>query len=344
MSDAIRVGFCGAGGVVHNHLAAIARLDGLTATAISSRTLKSARAMARRYHLPAAYDDHRRVIASPEVDLVFIAAPNYQHAPLALAAFAAGKHVMVEKPLACTVAEARAMVTAAKHARRRLFYAEQLPLAPKSVMIAEAARAGRFGEINSVRQVERHGGPHSPWFFQKKTAGGGVLMDLGCHSIAVILDILRDRRVERIAAVTRTYWHTHGNVEDFSHVRLHFTGGVIGIAENSWCKHGAMDSITEIFGREGYVYADLCNRGSGLHVYTTKGALNRREGLPGWRFPQYDPLYENGYLAQLEAMRNTLRDGAPAPQTGEDGLRVMRIMDAAYRSAAQDGKPLRVSL
>jgi len=335
----IRIGICGAGNIVANHLGAIARVEGLRATAVSSRTSKSARAIARQFGVPAAYDDHRRTIESPDVDVVLVATPNYQHAPLALAALAAGKHVMVEKPLAMNVAEARRMVAAAARAGRHLFYAEQLPQAPKSVMLAAAARAGAFGDIYLVRQIERHHGPYSPWFFQKETAGGGVLMDLGCHSISVILDILAGRAIESVSAVTRRFVHTQGDVEDFAIVQLRFAGGVVGVAENNWCKPGGMDSITEICGTKGSVWGDLF-KGSGLTVFLEHGALGHRGGQGGWHFPQYDRLWENGYISQFEALRATLRDGAPAPQTGADGLRVMRIMAAAYTSAARDGRPV----
>jgi predicted dehydrogenase len=339
--DDIRIGFCGAGKIVETHLGALQRVAGLRALAISSRTLKSARALATRFGVPAAFDDHRCVIESPDVDLVFVAAPNYQHAPLTLAALAAGKHVIVEKPLAMNVREGARMLTAARRAERHLFYAEQLPLAPKSVMLANAVREGAFGEVFMARQIERHAGPYSPWFFRKKTAGGGVLMDLGCHSISVLLGLFAGRELKAVAATTRTFVHKHGDVDDFSMVTLHFAGGAIAIAENNWCKLGGMDSITEIYGTKGSVCADLF-KGSGLTAFLEKGELGHRGGEGGWHFPQYDPLYENGYIAQFEAVRATLRDGAPAPQTGVQGLRVMLIMEAAYKSAARGGATVRL--
>ncbi len=346
MSDSrqpIRIGFCGAGKIVETHLGALARVDGMVATAIASRTLKSARKLARRFEIPHASDDHQRLIDSPDVDLVFVATPNYLHAPLVIAAAEAGKHVAVEKPLAITLAAGKRMVAAARRNRVHLFYAEQLPLAPKSVAVAAAARAGEFGEIYLVKQTERHGGPYSPWFFRQETAGGGVLMDLGCHSISVILDILPDRPIEAVAAMTRTFRHTHGDVEDFAQVRLEFEGGAVGLVENSWCYLGGFESVTEINGSKGNLVADL-GKGSGVTAYIERDHLGRRAGSGGWHSPQYDPHWENGYVAQFEAMRETVQAGAPYPQTGEDGLRVLRIMLAAYKSAAGGGRPLKVSL
>lgn len=343
-TEPIRLGICGAGKIVDTHLAALARLNGFRAVAVSSRTLKSARALAERFGIGQAYGDHRRIVESPEVDLVLIAVPNYQHAALSIAALRAGKHVLVEKPLAATVGEAREMVRAAKRAGRWLFYAEQLPLAPKSQAVARAAQAGLVGNIYMVRQIERHAGPHSPWFFKKEFAAGGVLMDLGCHSISTVLDILPGRRVESVSAVTRQFVHRPGDVEDFALLQMRFAGGIVGVVEDNWCHPGGMDCLTEVFGDRGSICADL-KKGSGLRVYSEKGSwADPAVGPGGWQFPPTDPLLDNGYLAQFAAVENTLRTGAPAPQTGVEGLRVMRIMEAAYRSAAKDGRPVRVSL
>ena len=307
----IRVGICGAGHIVPNHAQAIARTDGVELVAISSRTMASARKMARQCRARQAYDDHRALIESPEVDVVLVATPNYQHAELALRAIDAGKHVMVEKPLAMTVAQGRRMVAAAKRAGVQLIYAEQLPLAPKFARLIAMARDGAFGEIYMVRQIERHAGPYSPWFFQKKTAGGGALMDLGCHSLAVVREILGKQAVRRVSAV-----------------------------ESNWLHQGGMDSITEIFGSRGNGYADLF-KGSGLELYDEKPAPGLHARLGGWRKTQVDPCYDNGYVAQMEAMRATvLRDPSPA-QSGEDGVAILEIMAAAYRAAKKWGVKLK---
>lgn len=343
MSGIIRLGICGAGQIALTHLQALQRVEGIAPVAIASRTLRSARRLAERFNIPFAYDDYRRVIESPDIDLVLIATPNYQHAPLAMATLETDKYVLVEKPLAISVAEGEELVAAAQRKNRPLFYAEQLPLAPKSIAVRDAARRGDFGDIYLVRQSERHAGPYSPWFFRKETAGGGVLMDLGCHSISVILDILPERRIQTVAALTRTFRHTQGDVEDFSIVQLRFAGDVLGIAEDNWCHLGGMDSITEVNGDKGSIIADL-KKGSGLNTFMEGKNFGEDSGPGGRQFPQVDPLFENGYLAQFEAVKRAMADGAPYPQTGEDGLRVLKIMFAAYESAAHDGASIQVDL
>ena len=101
-----------------------------------------------------------------------------------------------------------------------------------------------------------------------------------------------------------------------------------------------MDSITEIFGSRGNGYADLF-KGSGLELYDEKPAPGLHARLGGWRKTQVDPCYDNGYVAQMEAMRATvLRDASPA-QSGEDGVAILEIMAAAYRAAKKWGVKLK---
>ncbi len=333
----LRVGICGAGSIIDNHIEALRRQREAEVVGVSSRTLKSAKRAARRYGVKA-FADHQTLLNAPDIDAVIVATPNYQHCELTLAAIAAGKHVMVEKPLAMTLAEGRRMNAAARQAGVHLLYAEQLPLAPKFVHLRDLARAGAFGEIYMVRQIERHAGPHSPWFFGKKEAGGGALIDLGCHSLSVVLDIMGDRPIRRVAAVARTFAHTHGDVDDFVLLRLEFAGGAVGVVEANWCHRGGMDSITEVFGSTGNGYADLM-KGSGLTTYSERGFGDDPADTRGWRQPRYDTCYECGYQEQARAMVATILHGAPPAQAGDDGVEILRIIAAAYRSAQQGGRP-----
>lgn len=338
----IRVGLCGAGGIVANHCEAIGRVDGIRVQAVSSRTATSARRAAKAYGIPTVYETHDQLIQSPDVDVVLIATPNYLHHPLAMQAIKKGKHVFVEKPLAMTLSEGREMVQAAAGADVALVYAEQLPLAPKFVRLCQWAREGAFGDVYMVRQIERHAGPPTPWFFEANHAGGGALADLGCHSISVVLDYFPNRAVEAVSGLIRTYQHRQGDVEDFAVVQLHFEGGALGVIEANWCHQGGMDSITEVFGSKGNGYADLM-KGSGLTTYSETRTDFGRTGQGGWHHPPYDPVYEYGYQAQIQALVRVLRDGQPPVQSGQDGLAVLRIMEAAYRSAEQGSSAVALS-
>jgi predicted dehydrogenase len=98
-----------------------------------------------------------------------------------------------------------------------------------------------------------------------------------------------------------------------------------------------MDSITEIFGTKGNGYGDLMS-GSGLTIYTPKASGLKWRGDKGWHKPAFDENYENGYQAQILALADTIRNDAPPAQSGRDGLEILKIMEAAYRSGAQGSK------
>ncbi len=334
LKKTVKVGICGAGSIVQTHCQTFARLDEAEVVAVSSRSGTTARNTALEFGIGKNFDDHRRLIEDPEVELVLVTCPNYQHHELAMYAISCGKHVMVEKPLAMNSLQCKELIQAAKDAGVLLLYAENLPFAPKFKKLRELATDGAFGKIYMLRQIERHAGPHSPWFFQKETASGGALMDLGCHSISVVLDIMQDAKIRQVSAISKTYTHTHGDVEDFIIVNLEFDNDALGVIESNWCHLGGMDSITEVFGKGGNGYADLM-KGSGLETYIDNDFNIRGHNSRGWNRPAFDALYEFGYIQQMQAMTDCILRGAAPLQSGEDGLRVMKIMEAAYESAAK---------
>ena len=130
------------------------------------------------------FADYQDMLDSGLVDAITVACPNDLHCEVTLAAAKAGKHVFVDKPLALNLAECDQMIAACKAAGVVLMYGENLCFAPKYVRAKELADEGALGEVYYVRQLECHFGPHADWFWDVSRSGGGVLMDMGCHSIA----------------------------------------------------------------------------------------------------------------------------------------------------------------
>ena len=139
---------------------------------------------AKRYGIPRFFLDYRDMLKEPDIEMVTITAPNQFHAQMTKDIANAGKHVVCEKPLCMTLAEADEMIEACKQQGVLLAYAEELFFTPKYVKAKEMADQGAFGRVYLVKQSEKHFGPHSPWFWDMDKAGGGALMDLGCHGIA----------------------------------------------------------------------------------------------------------------------------------------------------------------
>jgi predicted dehydrogenase len=192
----LRVGFVGAGFIAKFQVQAIAQIRNMEVAGITSRTRSHAEVLAHQVREAGVgegivYDSIAGM--APHVDAIAIYAPNYLRVELmeeivaAVRQGAALKGVICEKPLARTVAEARQMVALAEAANLRTAYFEnQLFMKPLRTLLAQLAPQQRsMGPPVLVRSAEEHGGPHEPWFWDPTRQGGGVLSDMGCHSIAV---------------------------------------------------------------------------------------------------------------------------------------------------------------
>ncbi|HEY8549118.1 MAG TPA: Gfo/Idh/MocA family oxidoreductase [Vicinamibacterales bacterium] len=334
-----KIAVIGAGFIADIHLESYHRfVPEAEVTAVLSRSAARAAALAEKYHVPQWFTDLDALLAEAECDIVDICVPNYLHAPVCLAAAAAGKHVICEKPLAITLEEADEMIAACARAGVHLMYAEELCFAPKYERVRQLAQEGALGRIYQLRQSEKHSGPHSDWFYDVDLAGGGVLMDMGCHAFGWFRWMLgRDAKVRRVFASLSTVAHrrrTRG--EDNAVTIVEFEDDVVCVAEDSWAKPGGMDDRIEVYGTGGVSYADLFAGNSAL-TYSEAGygyALEKAGSTRGWTFTVFEEAFNQGYPQELRHFVTSVRDGTRPAVTGEDGRAVLEIIYAAYESAA----------
>jgi myo-inositol 2-dehydrogenase/D-chiro-inositol 1-dehydrogenase len=327
---ALRIGLLGAGWISRTYAAALRRVPDAELAAVWSRSRDRAERFAAEFGCAVACDRVERVF--PHVDVVCVNSPNFLHAEHAIAAAEAGKHVIVEKPLAVSLEQGLAIVAACERAGVGLAYAEELPFVPKFARLRELLASGALGGPLYATQREAHAGPYSPWFFTREEAGGGVLMDLACHSIECLRWLLDRPAVVAVTAELASLRHgDRGPLEDHAVVHLEFAAGIRGLVEASWALEGGMQSRLEVFGARGYAEADLC-QGSGLRVFSTEGALPFAAS-PGWATPPVDWLWENGYPQELAHFLDCFRSGTAPSESGADGVAVLEILSAAYASA-----------
>src|SRR5687768_11947887 len=183
MDRKARVGIIGSQFISTIHAEGLRSSAQAEMVAVASAHAESARAFAERFRIPHHFDDYRRILAMPEVDMVVIGAPNDLHCPMTIDAAAAGKHVVVEKPLCLDLGEADRMIAACRKAGVKLMYAEELCFAPKYVRLKQLLDSGALGRPTLVKQAEKHDGPHAAHFWDVARSGGGVTMDMGCHAV-----------------------------------------------------------------------------------------------------------------------------------------------------------------
>jgi len=251
----------------------------------------------------------------------------------------ANKHVIVEKPLALTMEEGKEMIDACKKKNLLLMYAEELCFAPKYERARALVEHGAVGKVYLLKQAEKHSGPHSEWFYKKETAGGGVMMDMGCHALAWFRWMNKKNPVKTVYADMKTVMHDT-ECEDNTLVILEFENGVTALAEDSWARHGGMDDHIEIYGDKGIIYADLF-KGNAALTYSVDGydyASEKAGSTQGWTFTAFEEVFNQGYPHELKHFISCVREGKQPLVTGEDGLAVLELVYAAYASAKLGAK------
>jgi len=338
----VKVAILGAGFISDIHLESYERfVPEAEVVAVYTRDKAKAESFAKKHHIPQWYSDLDEVINQSGCDVVDICLPNFLHAQATLKAAKAGKHIIIEKPLSVTLEEADEMIAACKAAGVKLMYAEELCFAPKYERVRSLVKEGAVGEMYMLKQSEKHSGPHSDWFYDVNLAGGGVLMDMGCHAIAWFRWMLGNKAVKSVYASMATVLHKNRTKgEDNSVMVIEFENGEIGVAENSWAKHGGMDDRSEVHGTEGVVYADLF-MGNAALAYSKNGygyAMEKADTTSGWSFPVFEEAFNQGYPQELKHFIECVQKDLPPLVTGEDGRAVLEVIYAAYASAGQGRK------
>ena len=301
-----------------------------------SRSVEGRESFSRRWGVPT-FTSLGELLDSVPCDAVSLAVPNLMHRILTEEAASRGVSVICEKPLAPVFTDALAMVEACARAGVHLLYAEQLCFAPRYVRVKEMMDAGAFGRPISLQHWERHGGPHSPWFYDPTQSGGGVVLDMGCHGIQVCRWLKDNMPVVAVGAQLGTFLHMDQIVEDHSIITLRFADGSIAVIDSSWAAPGGIDERLEVLGTTGQVTADLA-RGQSLLVYSEVGLDRTAEKVShakGLTWAAHDEARSWGWIGEFAHFVDVLEGTVSPMLTGADGLEVLGIVYAAYLAAAE---------
>ena len=303
---------------------------------VYSRSEERARRFAEEWGIPRWTTDLRRAITDPGTDTVVVGLPNSLHLEAVRLAAEAGKAVLCTKPLARNATEAREMLEAVERAGVFAGYLEDLVYTPKMLKALQMVRAGALGKVLWVRSRETHGGPHSAWFWDVEQAGGGAIVDLGCHCIEIIRAYIgKDQRPVEVMCWADTLVHPI-KAEDNGIALIRFANGAVGQFEVSWSFRGGMDLRDEVAGSEGTIWLNHFLR-TGFEVFSAASGsgyvAEKAETDKGWLFPVGDEVHELGYRHMFVDMFDALDRGRDPAETFYDGYVVNAIMDACYRSA-----------
>jgi predicted dehydrogenase len=303
---------------------------------VFSPTEEHVSSFAEEFDIPRWTTDMAGAINDPETDIVVVGLPNFVHKEAVLMAAAAGKAVLCTKPLARNAAEAWEILQGVEDAGVFHGYLEDLVYTPKMLKALRFVENGAVGRVLWVRSRETHGGPHGAWFWDVEKAGGGAIVDMGCHCIEIARNFVgKGNRPVEVMCWADTLVHPI-DAEDHGVGLIRFESGAVGQFEVSWAFRGGMDLRDEVSGTEGTIWIDHFLR-TGLELFTASGrggyVSEKAEGETGWFFPVGDEVHELGYPDMFNDVLNALDSGEEPMETFYDGYVVNAIMDACYRSA-----------
>ena len=334
-------------------------------TVLVGRDAEKVAAAAQKFGWKESGTDWRAVLERDDVHIVDVCTPGILHHEIVLAALAAGKHVIVEKPLANTVAEAQEMSDAFEAARTNGQHAIvnfNYRRVPALAMAKRLVDEGRLGAIRHVRisyLQDWLSDPASPmtWRLRREQAGSGALGDLGSHAVDLVLH-LTGERIDSLTGGVHTFVSqrptTDGaleavTVDDAAWATARLSGGGIVQLEVSRAALGKKNGLAlEIYGELGSLSFDLENLNE-LHFFDSRDAAGEQgfrrilvteAGHPyvgNWWPDGHIIGWEHTFVHQFAEFLTSIRDGTESQPSLADGLRVQRALAAVERSAAAGG-------
>jgi predicted dehydrogenase len=318
--NVLRWGLIGCGDIARKRVARALRDGaGCELVAVSRARAELAEGFAREFGARRWHGDWSELVRDPEIDAVYVATPVDLHAQQIIAAAEAGRHVLCEKPMALSTTQCRAMIDACRANGVRLgvaYYRRFYPVLRRIKEILAAGEIGRPGLV-SIRAFEWYTIPEDSarsWFFRKDRAGGGPMMDFGCHRIEVLLNLLGP--VDEVRGMTGNTLFRR-EVEDTATASFRFRNGTMGQLAVSVSVKEPRDSL-DLYGSEGSIHVPVLNQGT---LRVLKGGEERRENHPP-HANLHQPLIEDFTRAVLQRRQ---------PEVGgETGLEVQQLIEAVY--------------
>ncbi len=347
MSETLKVGVIGVGGINKAHMPGWEASEHAEVVAGSDISEAALETWASRHGVARVTTRPEDLFADPDIDIIDVCTPNMYHAPLAIAALEAGKHVICEKPLAPTPEEIRKMIAARDASGKELMTAQHFRFKGVSQAMKREVDTGTLGEVYHARgwMLRRNAYIPTPTFIYRKHSGGGAGIDIGVHVLDLTLWLMGNPRPVAVSGVTRTILaHKEGvfstmragampndiDVEEFASAFVRFENGATLMLEVSWLLHHdttSEDMQVWLYGDDGGCHwpsAQFLNSN-----YQTQELHNRTLKMTE------DTMEAHAY--ECFEFARAIAEGRPSPVPAEQSLQVLTILDGIYRSQ-REGK------
>lgn len=324
----IRWGLVGTGAIANKRVGpALIHAQNSSLVAVCDVRRDAAESLAEKLGVGTVHTQLDDLLEDNQIDAVYLATPIFLHASQALQVLDAGKHVLVEKPMALSVAEAEQMVNKAREKGKTLATAYYRRFYPKIERLKTLINEGTLGDIVSVVSTYHtwydpgEGAPGS-WRTQKAQAGGGVIWDMGSHRFDLLIDLLG--MPTQVWAVTETLAHDY-QVEDTASVYLKMGNGAQCVSTWQWSSRTWVDHLS-IIGTKGKVVLEPVDSPN-LTLFIGKDRAQER-------LNEEIPLPDNVHEPMIQNFIDSVLAGVDPVEVGEEGLKVNRILEAIDRSSA----------
>ena len=343
----VRIGIIGCGTIGNVHAGAYQKTADAEITALCDILPEKLKAAAERCPGAKTYADYHQLLADPEVDAVSVCVPNDMHAPIAIDAFKAGKHVFLEKPMTLNAGIAKDILAARDASGKKLQMGMVWRQDAQAEAVKEAIDNGRLGEIYQIRVklIRRRGIPGlGGWFTTKAKSGGGGLIDIAVHFLDLAMWITGYWEPTRVSA--KTYSKFGSPMQDYHYVSMwagppkydgvfdvdDYAAGLIRFGkkatlsfEVAWACNAEDESYIELLGTKG-----------GVKVGTEKTVLRTEVDGKIADVELFFDRKKDRFAAEMEKFVDAVQGKGEVAATGEDGAMAMRLLDAIYKSSELD--------
>lgn len=344
MAKTLKVGVIGVGGIARTHFPGWKESPLAEIVALSDVVPETLKAAGQAQGVTKLYDKFEDLMADPDIDIVDICTPNMYHAPLAVAALEAGKHVICEKPLAPTPADIKQMIAARDASGKLLMTAQHFRWQSKARALKAEIDRGVLGEVYHARSwmLRRSGAPTRPGFIMKKHSGGGPCIDIGVHILDLTLWMMGHPKPVAVSGVTQDKLaHQKGafsgwggpipdsfDVEEFATGFVRFANGATLVLEVSWLLHHNSGPGEDM---QMWLYGD---QGGAHWPENLLLSQNNETQQQLNAVLQREPKGPEPHAFECMAFAEAVANGEPSPVPAEQSMDVMAILDGLYQSAA----------
>ncbi|MBR2872792.1 MAG: Gfo/Idh/MocA family oxidoreductase [Lentisphaeria bacterium] len=345
MSDKVRIGVIGVGSIGTVHTTNYAKVDNAEVVAMCDILPDRLAEKAAAFNVAKTYADYNDLLADPEIDAVSVCVPNDMHAPIAIAALNAGKHVMLEKPMTLSAELGKQILAARDASGKKLQMGMVYRQKPEARLLKEIVDNGRLGNIYQIRVklIRRRGIPGlGGWFTTKAKSGGGGLIDIAVHFLDLVMWLSNKWEPTKVSA--KTYSKFGSPINDYHYVSMWAgppqTDGVFDVDDYAagFVRFGAETTLS-------FEVAWACNDKDECHVelLRDKGGVKLNIGSDPVLCTeidnriadvalQYDKKDE-AFADELRKFCNAVQGKGEIPATGEQGVVAMKLLDAIYKSS-----------